>query len=83
MVYELVDGILINLGGFTYISVALCDVFVGVDLLVVEVHLFNVFVCEIFWYYLYVLGIVVGVVLGFGVVSYWLGFEVFLGYLCV
>lgn len=68
-----IDGIvfiLINLVVFMYILVVLCDVLVVVDVLFIEIYLFNLYVCELFCQYSYFSDKVVGVICGFGVDSY-------------
>ena len=75
------DGLLINPGGFTHTSVALRDTLLAVALPVVEVHLSNIFSREEFRRYSYISPIAIGVVSGFGPVSYRLGLEALLAHL--
>jgi len=74
-------GLLINPGGFTHTSVALRDTLLAVALPVVEVHLSNIFSREEFRRYSYISPIAIGVVSGFGPVSYRLGLEALLAHL--
>jgi 3-dehydroquinate dehydratase-2 len=69
------DAILINPGGLTHTSVSLRDALAATGLPVVEVHLSNVFAREPFRSHSYVSGIAVGVIAGFGPLSYRLGLE--------
>jgi 3-dehydroquinate dehydratase-2 len=75
------DGLLINPGGFTHTSVALRDTLLAVGLPAVEVHLSNVFSREEFRRHSYISPIAVGVVSGFGPMSYRLGLEALLAHL--
>ena len=75
------DGLLINPGAFTHTSVALRDTLLAVALPVVEVHLSNVFSREEFRRHSYISPIAVGVVSGFGPISYRLGLEALLAHL--
>jgi 3-dehydroquinate dehydratase-2 len=74
-------GLLINPGGFTHTSVALRDTLLAVALPVVEVHLSNIYSREEFRQYSYVSPIAIGVVSGFGPMSYRLGLEALLAHL--
>lgn len=69
------DAILINPGGYSHTSVAIRDAIVAVDLPTVEVHLSNPAAREEFRHTDIVAGACVGVVSGFGMRSYLLGFE--------
>ena len=71
----LVDGILINPGGFTHSSIALRDALVATALPVVEIHLSNVYARESFRQLSYVSPIAVGVISGLGAQGYQFGLE--------
>ena len=70
-----VDGFLINPGAFTHTSVALRDAFLGVAKPFVEVHLSNTAAREPFRRHSYLSDVAAGVVFGFGVQGYVLGFR--------
>jgi 3-dehydroquinate dehydratase-2 len=72
------DGILINPGGLTHTSVSLRDALSATRLPVVEVHLSNLAAREEFRRHSHVSPIAVGVVSGFGALSYRLGLEALL-----
>ena len=70
-----VDGFLVNAGAYTHTSVALRDALLGVEKPYVEVHLSNVHAREPFRHHSYLSDRAVGVVVGFGPDSYFLGLR--------
>jgi len=76
-----VDGFLVNAGAYTHTSIALRDALAGVARPYVEVHISNVFARERFRHRSYLAAGAVGVVSGFGVNSYRLGFRALVEYL--
>ena len=71
----LCDGILINAGAYTHTSVAIRDALLGVAIPFVEVHLSNVYSREAFRHHSYLADLAVGVICGFGSMSYRLAVE--------
>ncbi len=76
-----IDGILINAGAYTHTSIALRDALIGVAIPYVELHLSNVFAREKFRQNSYISDKAVGLVSGFGVMSYTLAMQGMLNYL--
>ncbi len=76
-----VDGILINAGAYTHTSVALRDALLGVEIPYVELHLSNTYSREEFRHHSYLSDRAVGVVIGFGPMSYQFAFQGLLAYL--
>lgn len=72
---ERVRGYLVNAAAFTHTSVALRDALAGVGLPFVEVHLTNTSAREDFRHHSFLAPLAAGVVYGFGVDSYLLGFR--------
>jgi 3-dehydroquinate dehydratase-2 len=67
---EGIKFMVLNPGGFTHTSVALRDAILGVGLPFIEVHLSNVHARESFRRHSYFSDIAVGVITGFGALSY-------------
>lgn len=70
-----VDGLVVNAGALTHTSIALRDGLVGIQRPFVEVHLSNTAAREAFRGKSYLSAVSLGVVYGFGVDSYLLGFR--------
>ena len=70
-----IDGILINAGAYTHTSIALRDALLGVAIPYVEVHLSNIYSREEFRHKSFLSDKAVGVVCGFGPVSYQLALK--------
>ena len=69
------DGILINAGAYTHSSIAIRDALVGVAIPYVELHLSNTHSRETFRHHSFLAAGAVGVVCGFGAMSYSLAFQ--------
>ena len=76
-----VDAILINAGAYTHTSVALRDALLGVDIPFVEIHLSNTYSRESFRHKSFLSDKAVGIISGFGVMSYHLALQGILSYL--
>ncbi|WP_320668209.1 type II 3-dehydroquinate dehydratase [Prochlorococcus sp. MIT 1307] len=76
-----VDAILINAGAYTHTSVALRDALLGAGIPYVELHLSNTFAREQFRHNSFLADRAVGIVSGFGVMSYHLAFQGLLAHL--
>lgn len=73
------DGIILNAGAYTHTSIALHDAIKAVTTPVVEVHISNVHAREAFRHVSMISAACRGVILGFGLDSYRLALESFIG----
>jgi 3-dehydroquinate dehydratase-2 len=71
-------SVILNAGAYTHTSIALQDAIRGSGARVVEVHLSNVHARESFRHHSYISPVAVGVIVGFGVLSYDLALEALL-----
>ena len=76
-----IDGILINAGAYTHTSIALRDSLLGVDIPYVEVHLSNIYSREDFRHKSFLSDKALGMVCGFGPISYQLALKGIVSYL--
>ncbi|ABX08314.1 type II 3-dehydroquinate dehydratase [Prochlorococcus marinus] len=76
-----VDAILINAGAYTHTSIALRDALLSAEIPYVELHLSNTYARETFRQKSLLADRAIGVVSGFGVMSYQLAFQGILDYL--
>ena len=70
-----VDGILINAGAYTHTSIAIRDALLSVEIPYVELHLSNTYARESFRQNSYISDKAVGLVSGFGLMSYQLAMQ--------
>ena len=77
----LIDGILMNAGAYTHTSIALRDALLGVDIPYVEVHLSNIYSREEFRHKSFLSDKALGLVCGFGPISYQLALKGIVSYL--
>ena len=76
-----IDGILINAGGYTHTSISLRDALLGVGIPYVEVHLSNIYSREEFRHKSFLSDKALGLVCGFGSISYQLALKGIVSYL--
>ena len=76
-----IDGILINAGAYTHTSIALRDALLGVAIPYVEVHLSNIYSREEFRHKSFLSDKALGLVCGFGPISYQLALKGIVSYL--
>ena len=76
-----VDAIIINAGAYTHTSIALRDALLSTEIPYVELHLSNTYAREDFRQRSLLADKAIGVVSGFGVMSYTLAFQGVLDYL--
>jgi 3-dehydroquinate dehydratase-2 len=76
-----IDGILINAGAYTHTSIALRDALLGVAIPFVEVHLSNIYSREKFRHKSFLADKALGLVAGFGPISYQLALQGIVSYL--
>ena len=76
-----IDGILINAGAYTHTSIALRDALLGVAIPYVEVHLSNIYSREEFRHKSFLSDKALGLVCGFGSMSYQLALKGIVSYL--
>ena len=75
------EGIIINAGAYTHTSIALRDALLGVSIPFVEVHLSNIYSREEFRHKSFLSDKALGLVCGFGPVSYQLALQGIASYL--
>ena len=73
------DGIALNAGGYTHTSVAIRDAIAAVSTPVIEVHISSILAREEFRHTSMIAPVAIGSVMGFGLESYRLAIEAFLG----
>ena len=73
------DGIILNAGGYTHTSVAIRDAIASIKTPVIEVHISNVYDREPFRHESLIAAKCLGTISGFGMDSYRLAIEYFLG----
>lgn len=73
------DGVILNAGGYTHTSVVLRDAIAAVSTPVVEVHISSILAREEFRHSSIVAPVARGTIMGFGMESYRLAVEYFVG----
>ena len=76
-----IDGILINAGAYTHTSIALRDALLGVAIPYVELHLSNIYSREEFRHKSFLSDKALGLVCGFGPISYQIALQGLVSYL--
>ncbi len=74
-------GVLVNAGAYTHTSIALRDAITGSGAVAVEVHLSNVYARGEFRHTSLIAPVCIGVICGFGAMSYRLGLDALLAHL--
>ena len=78
---QIYQGILINAGGFTHTSVSIRDALVGSKIPFVELHISNIFKREEFRKESFLTDKAIGIISGFGIMSYSLALDGIVSYL--
>ena len=73
------NAVVLNAGGYTHTSVVLRDAVAAISLPVVEVHISSIFAREEFRHLSLIAPVAVGSIVGFGMESYRLAVEYFIG----
>ena len=73
------DGIILNAGGYTHTSVAIGDAVKAIKAPVIEVHMSNIFSREEYRHKSFIAPYARGIICGFGMASYDLAIQSFLG----
>jgi 3-dehydroquinate dehydratase-2 len=73
------DGIILNAAAYTHTSVGIGDAVKAVESPVIEVHISNTHEREVYRHVSYIAPVAKGVILGFGLKSYDLAIQSFLG----
>ena len=70
-----IDGIILNAGGYTHTSIAICDAIKAITTPVIEVHISNIYSREEFRHTSFIAPNAKGSIMGFGLDSYRLAIE--------
>ena len=73
------DGVVLNAGGYTHTSVVLHDAVAAISVPVVEVHISSILSREEFRHESMIAPVAVGTIMGFGLKSYDLAIQYFVG----